>query len=109
MEEDKAILLDLDGFAAYLREAGNAANTISTYRQHLLDYDKCALTGYDLHTLTRWGREGKIPFRLYHNRFLISKAQLIDFLASDAYNGIVRKSEAHCKMISRFYEGSKIS
>lgn len=69
----------------------------------------CALTGYDLHTLTRWGREGKIPFRLYHNRFLISKAQLIDFLASDAYNGIVRKSEAHCKMISRFCEGSKIS
>lgn len=40
MEKDKAILLDLDGFAAYLREAGNAANTISTYRQHLLDYDK---------------------------------------------------------------------
>ena len=34
------ILLDLEGFAAYLREIGDAEQTITTYLQHLKAYDK---------------------------------------------------------------------
>jgi len=40
MKVSTTTLLDLDGFAACLREIGDAENTINTYLQHLSDYDK---------------------------------------------------------------------
>lgn len=40
MEDYTELCLDLDGFTVYLREIGDAENTVTTYLRQLLDYNK---------------------------------------------------------------------
>ncbi len=53
------------------------------------------LTGYGKETARRWIIKGFIPAARCKERFYISKDDLIEFLCSELYAGIIRKSEVH--------------
>lgn len=66
----------------------------------LLTTDEIAVfTGYDRKTIMRWLLEGRINYISKSPRYMIPKLFLIDFLVSDDYNSILRKSRLHLKAI----------
>lgn len=64
--------------------------------------DVSALLGYHEHTVSRWCTEKRIPCTIYHNKALIAKKDLINFISSEGFNAINRKSELHYKIIFSF-------
>ena len=59
----------------------------------------CDITGYDRHTVSRWCTAGRLRAIRRHPRFMVPKVWLLDYLCSDDYNNICRKSRKHCAMI----------
>ena len=54
-----------------------------------------ALTGYTNDAVNRWCNEGKLKCHHSHPHRWIPKKYLLDYLLSDTYNNIVRKSDLH--------------
>lgn len=71
--------------------------------------DCCPLLGYPKNTVSRWCMEKRISCTIYHNKFIITKKDLIEFIASEGFNAINRKSEQHYKMIVAFLKGENLA
>ena len=56
-------------------------------------------TGYTPHTVSRWCTEGRLRTIQRRPRFMVPKTWLLDYLVSDDYNRITRKSGKHYGMI----------
>lgn len=56
-------------------------------------------TGYTPHTVSRWCTEGRLRTIQRRPRFMVPKTWLLDYLVSDDYNKITRKSEKHYGII----------
>ena len=56
------------------------------------------LTGYSAKTVSRWCSAGRLKSILRQPKFMVPKVWLLDFLASDDYNNICRKSGRHYAM-----------
>lgn len=52
-------------------------------------------TGYRSSTVTQWIRDGKLKALQLPGRYIIPKVYLIDWLSSEAYNNIERKTKKH--------------
>lgn len=57
-------------------------------------------TGYTPHTVSRWCTEGRLRAIQRRPRFMVPKTWLLDYLVSDNYNRITRKSKTHYALIS---------
>lgn len=57
-------------------------------------------TGYTPHTVSRWCTEGRLHTIQRRPRFMVPKTWLLDYLVSDDYNRITRKSKTHYAMIA---------
>ncbi len=68
----------------------------------LLTEDIARITGYDKNTAQRWIAEKRLRSVRTQNQLISSKTWLIDFYYEDAYQ-IVRKSDAHIKLMKRYY------
>ena len=58
------------------------------------------ITGYRVHTVSRWCTEKRVKSFVIRNRYMVPKAWLLDFLISEEYNNITRKSKKHYDMIA---------
>lgn len=56
-------------------------------------------TGYNAKTVAGWCRNGKLKSILQQPRYMVPKVWLLDFMASDEYNNICRKSGKHYAVI----------
>lgn len=56
-------------------------------------------TGYNAKTVAVWCRNGKLKSILQQPRYMVPKVWLLDFMASDEYNNICRKSGKHYAVI----------
>lgn len=74
-------------------------NELKHYPDVLTVNDIAQLTGYSRHTVSRWCTEGRIKSLMRQPKFIVPKVWLLEFLNSDDYNEIVRKSGKHCKAI----------
>lgn len=59
----------------------------------------CDITGYNRHTVSRWCTEGRLKPIMKTPTFRVPKVWLLDFLCSDDYNNICRKSRKHNQMV----------
>ena len=68
----------------------------------LLTQDIAQVTGYDKNSAQRWIAEKRLRSVRTQNQLISTKTWLIDFYCEDAYK-IVRKSDAHIKLMKRYY------
>lgn len=68
----------------------------------LLTQDIAQVTGYDKNSAQRWIAEKRLRSVRTQNQLISTKTWLIDFYCEDAYQ-IVRKSDAHIKLMKRYY------
>ena len=61
------------------------------------------ITGYDQKTIRTWCVEKRIKCRSIHPRVWIPKEFFMDFLLSEEYNNIPRKSQTHLDDIHKIY------
>ena len=52
-------------------------------------------TGYRLSTIRHWINEDKLDVIKVHRRYIVPQDYLLDWITSDEYNNIVRKSRKH--------------
>lgn len=78
MEDNTEALLELEGFAAYLREIGDAEQTITTYLQHLKDYDKWYRMSFAEPAPQTMLRPTILDYRSYLNILKKLKAQSVN-------------------------------
>ena len=64
----------------------------------------CDITGYNRHTVSRWCTEGRLKPIMKTPTFRAPKVWLLDFLCSDDYNNICRKSRKHNQMVREMQE-----
>lgn len=57
------------------------------------------LTGYSAKTVSRWCSAGRLKSILRQPKYMVPKVWLLEFLVSDDYNSICRKSGRHYAMI----------
>ena len=57
------------------------------------------VTGCAWRTVSRWCTEGRLKAFPYQHTYKVPKEWLLEFLTSEDYNGITRKSKAHYAMI----------
>lgn len=62
-------------------------------------------SGYNRRTVAGWIRSGKLQALKLLSKDMIPKAYLLDFLASDTYNRILRKTPLHVKMLWELAKG----
>jgi len=67
--------------------------------------DIIELIGYSQSTISDWIVQEKILGIRYYNRYLISKDNLMKYLAGDGHNKIQPKSEKHKDLIQHYFEG----
>lgn len=60
------------------------------------------ISGYVGTSILRWVNRKQVKGVLYHERYLVSKESLADFLSSKGGQDIVQKSELHRDMIEEF-------
>ena len=72
------------------------------YEEHLASFqdvvdvsEVATFTGYNRRTVGEWIRKGRLKAVLYNGRYIIPKSCLLDWLCSEEYNRIIRKSEKH--------------
>ena len=65
------------------------------------------ITGYQVHTVSRWCTDGRVKAFTIGHRHMVPKAWLLDFLASEKYNNITRKSKKHYAMLAAVMKKSK--
>ena len=58
------------------------------------------ITGYASRTVSRWCTEGRLKSFPYQHTYKVPKEWLLEFLTSEDYNSITRKSKAHYSMIA---------
>ena len=58
------------------------------------------VTGYASRTVSRWCTEGRLKAFPYQHTYKVPKEWLLEFLTSEDYNSITRKSKAHYAMIA---------
>ena len=63
-------------------------------------------TGYNRRTVGDWIRDGKLKALTLPHKYVIPKCYLLDWLCSDEYNGINRKSKTH---VDTLWEIKKLS
>ena len=66
---------------------------LATYPDMLKPADICAITGYAKESVRRWIDKGLIEAYLRKEKYYIAKDDLIEFLVSDSYRNIIRKSD----------------
>lgn len=64
----------------------------------------CDITGYNRHTVGRWCTEGRLKPIMKTPTFRVPKVWLLDFLCSDDYNNICRKSRKRNQMVREMQE-----
>lgn len=52
-------------------------------------------TGYNRRTIVDWIREGKLKALRYNGKYIIPKCYLLEWLCSDGYNAITKKSKIY--------------
>lgn len=62
------------------------------------------LTGYSTKTVSHWCSEGRLKSILQQPKFMVPKVWLLEFLTSNDYNNICRKSGRHYAMIREISE-----
>ena len=67
------------------------------------------ISGYVGTSILRWVNQKQVKGVLYHERYLISKESLADFLSSKDGQDIVKKSELHQGVIAEFMAEQKNS
>ena len=58
------------------------------------------ITGYGTRTVSHWCTEGRLKSFPYQHTYKVPKEWLLEFLTSEDYNSITRKSKAHYAMIA---------
>ena len=58
------------------------------------------ITGYASRTVSRWCTEGRLKSFPYQHSYKVPKEWLLEFLTSEDYNSITRKSKEHYAMIA---------
>ena len=58
------------------------------------------VTGYAFRTVSRWCTEGRLKAFPYQHTYKVPKEWLLEFLTSEDYNSITRKSKEHYAMIT---------
>ena len=58
------------------------------------------VTGYASRTVSRWCTEGRLKAFPYQHTYKVPKEWLLEFLTSEDYNSITRKSKEHYAMIA---------
>ena len=58
------------------------------------------VTGYASRTVSRWCTEGRLKAFPYQHTYKVPKEWLLEFLTSEDYNSITRKSKAHYAVIA---------
>ena len=92
LPEQKAIRSYYEGKLARYPEVMDVADVVD-------------FTGYNRRTVAGWIRSGKLQALKLLSKNMIPKAYLLDFLASDAYNQIIRKTPLHVKMLWELAKG----
>ena len=62
-------------------------------------------TGYNLKTVSRWCTSGRLRTIQQSPKFMVPKIWLLDFMCSEDYNHIVRKSNEHNDLIHKIKDG----
>ena len=57
------------------------------------------ITGYSQNVVSRWCRTGRLKTFTHQPKIYIPKPWALDFLLSEDYNSLVRKSQKHCVAI----------
>ena len=71
------------------------------HQPDVLDAHQIAqVTGYASRTVSRWCTEGRLKSFPYQHTYKVPKEWLLEFLTSEDYNSITRKSKAHYAMIA---------
>ncbi len=63
-----------------------------------------AFTGYDHKTVTSWIRTGRLEALLLLDRYIVPKELLLNWLTSERYNNIERKSKEHVRCLWKVIE-----
>ena len=58
------------------------------------------ITGYASRTVSRWCTEGRLKAFSHQHTYKVPKEWLLEFLTSEDYNSITRKSKEHYAMIA---------
>ena len=66
-----------------------------------------ALTGYTRATVNGWCRDRRVSSFICRNTYHITKASLIDFLCTNRFRGIIRKTEWHKQTLLDFMESQR--
>lgn len=90
--------VDLD-LAARMVMRYHYENELKHYPDVLTVSDISRLTGYSQHTVSRWCTEGRVKTLMRQPKFIVPKVWLLDFLCSDDYNQINRKSKKHRRLL----------
>lgn len=76
------------------------------YENQLKDYDEVLsvsqvseITGYRTTTITSWIRTGRMEALLLLDRYIVPKTLLLDWITSERYNNIERKSKVHVRAL----------
>lgn len=59
------------------------------------------ITGYSRNIVSQWCRTGRLETFTHQPKIYIPKPWVLDFLLSEDYNSLVRKSQKHCAAIRR--------
>ena len=59
------------------------------------------VTGYSIKAVSRWCSAGRLKSILQQPKFMVPKVWLLEFLISNDYNNICRKSQRHYAMIQK--------
>lgn len=87
------------------------ASLMGMYRVEALEYPDLMtvaqiseFTGYSAKTVFRWCHRGLVRTLWSRNRMLVPKYSLLEFMISQEFRQISRKSERHWEMLSRITE-----
>lgn len=86
---------------------GSVKASMHEYYSHLLSSEKeilrvsdvCRITGYGKTAVNTWFMSGSLIYVVIRNAKHTSKESLIDFMSSDAFDKIYRKSDWHLRQI----------
>ena len=77
-------------------------NMLSDYPDVVKVTDIIKLTGFSKSAITNWGRNRHLDAIHYKRMFIVPKGYLLDFLTSDYYLQIIRKTETQIKTLNTF-------
>ena len=82
------------------------------YEEHLPSFrdvmdvgEVVTFTGYNRRTIGEWIHKARLKAVLYNGRYIVPKNYLLDWLCSEEYNRIIRKSKAHIGMLLKIGKG----